>query len=68
MTAERRFLIGGMTMNCTHPVLYERKGVLFCVVCHSEVAPGGEVDKNTTAAEKPAEAPKKAVKRTAKKT
>lgn len=55
-------------MNCSHPVLYERNGVLFCVVCHSEVAPGGEADKNPTPAEKPAEAQKKAVKRTAKKT
>jgi hypothetical protein len=58
MTAERRFLIGGVTMNCTHPVLYERKDGLYCVVCHSVVAPGGEVDKNPAPEEKPAEAPK----------
>jgi hypothetical protein len=32
------------------------------------VAPGDEVDKNPTPEEKPAEAPKKAVKRTRKKT
>lgn len=55
-------------MTCSHPVLYERKDGLYCVVCHSVVAPGGEADKNPTPVEKPAEAPKKAVKRTAKKT
>lgn len=55
-------------MACTHPVLYERKDGLYCVVCHSVVAPGDEVDKNPTPEEKPAEAPKKAVKRTRKKT
>jgi hypothetical protein len=54
-------------MNCTHPVLYERKDGLYCVVCRSVVAPGGEVDKNHTPEEKPAEGPKKAVKRTRKK-
>lgn len=54
-------------MVCTHPVLYDRKGGLYCVVCHAMVAPGGEANKDTTPEEKPAEAPKKAVKRTRKK-
>jgi uncharacterized Zn finger protein (UPF0148 family) len=54
-------------MNCSHPVLYHRNGVLFCSVCGSEVRSSDETDKQPPTKENASEAPKKAVKRTRKK-
>lgn len=53
-------------MICTHPVLYHRNGVLFCVSCGAEMDIGGGMKKNPPAPETAPEAPKKAVKRTRK--
>jgi uncharacterized Zn finger protein (UPF0148 family) len=54
-------------MNCSHPALYKRNGAMVCIVCGAEVDREPMTAKNTTPEEKPAEGPKKAVKRTRKK-
>ena len=54
-------------MNCKHEQLRCTNNVFFCLKCGAEVPPPYQVGKNTTEAEKPAEAPKRAAKRTTKK-
>lgn len=53
-------------MNCTHPVLYDREGSLYCHICGALIAANCAGDKSQGQEEKPAEATKSARKRKAK--
>ncbi len=53
-------------MNCTHPVLYNYPDGLRCHICGALIDANAAADKPEGQEEKPAEAPKKAVKRKAK--
>ena len=53
-------------MNCTHPVLYAHPDGLRCHICGALIVANAAADKPEGQEEKPAEAPKKAVKRKAK--
>lgn len=55
-------------MNCKHEQLRCTNNVFFCLKCGAEVPSPYQAGKNPTGAEKPAEALKRAVKRTRKKT
>ena len=54
-------------MACNHEQLRCTDNVFFCVLCGAQVARPAKVDKESTPAGKPAEAPKRAAKRTTKK-
>jgi hypothetical protein len=54
-------------MNCTHPVLYAKLDGLYCHICGAKLRVDEVVDKQEGQEEKPAETPKKAVKRKARK-
>jgi hypothetical protein len=55
-------------MDCTHPVLYNHPDGLRCHICGALIAANAAADKQEGQEEKPAETPKKAVKRKAKNT
>jgi hypothetical protein len=55
-------------MNCTHPVLYDHPDGLRCHICGALISANDAADKPEVQEEKPAETPKKAVKRKAKNT
>ena len=54
-------------MNCNHERLRCTNNVFFCLKCGAQVASPYKADKNPQEAGKPAEAPKRAAKRTTKK-
>lgn len=53
-------------MNCTHPVLYTDADGIYCHICGARINSEQVVDKESTNEQKTSEAPKAAVKRTAK--
>lgn len=55
-------------MNCTHPVLYDREGSLYCHICGALIAANGAGDKSQGQEKKPPEGLKKPAKRKAKST
>lgn len=55
-------------MNCKHEHVRCTNNVFFCLKCGAEVPSPYQAGKNPSGAGKPAEAPKRAVKRTRKKT
>jgi uncharacterized Zn finger protein (UPF0148 family) len=55
-------------MNCTHPVIYEKNGVLVCQNCGSKLVPVVVVNNPPPEQEQPTEARKTPVKRTTRKT
>lgn len=55
-------------MNCTHPVVYHKQGVLCCSTCGAVLADTPQTDKNPPEAAKPAAGQKAGNKRTRKKT
>ena len=55
-------------MNCKHEQVRCTNNVFFCLKCGAEVPSPYQAGKNPFGAGKPAEAPKKPVKRTRKKT
>lgn len=55
-------------MNCKHEQLRCTNNVFFCLKCGAEVPSPYQASKNQSGAGKPAEATKKPVKRTRKKT
>lgn len=54
-------------MNCTHPVIYQKGSVLYCHICGAVLSLEAKADNNPPAAEKPAETPPEAKKRTRRK-
>ena len=54
-------------MNCTHPVLYDREGSLYCHICGALIAAKPDGDKLEGQEKKPPEGPKKPAKRKAAK-
>ena len=53
-------------MRCSHPVLYTDANGIYCHLCGARIDPAQTVDKESTNEQKASEAPKTAVKRTAK--
>ena len=54
-------------MACNHPEIMSKNCVLYCLKCGAELPRDFKVTKDTPKAEKPANGPKRAAKRTAKK-
>lgn len=54
-------------MNCTHPVIYAKADGLYCHICGALLRSDGPQDKQEGQETKPAETPKKGVKRKARK-
>ena len=54
-------------MDCTHPVLYDRDGGLYCHICGALISANDAGDKQEWQKENAPEGPKKAVKRKAAK-
>lgn len=55
-------------MNCKHEQVRCTNNVFFCLKCGAEVPSPYQAGKNSSGAGKPADGPKKPVKRTRKKT
>lgn len=53
-------------MNCTHPVLYDRDGGLYCHICGALISANGADDKSQAQEEKPVETQKTGRKRKTK--
>ena len=53
-------------MKCTHPVLYTDANGIYCHLCGARINSEQTIDKESTEEQKAPEAPKTAVKRTAK--